>query len=182
MSAHTRKKQPDLVRRSLLDSATRIAIDKGLAGVTVQAVAAASGVTKGGLFHHFPSKQALVDAMFQDVLDKLDAEIDRHMEDDASHGAFTRAYIGTLLVNESFGVGSPFDALSVAMLAEPDLGQGWNSWMAARLARHAATDSAPLLEIVRLAADGAWMKHLGETTASPELLTLRDRLLAMTRQ
>src|SRR5581483_4435078 len=52
-SAYTRAKQPEQVRRALLDCAATIAMDHGVSGITVQAVAAAAGVTKGGLFHHF---------------------------------------------------------------------------------------------------------------------------------
>ena len=74
--SHHRRKQPDLVRRNLLEHAMRLAESEGLSGVTVQAVAAAAGVTKGGLFHHFPSKQALIEAMFADVMARLDADIE----------------------------------------------------------------------------------------------------------
>src|SRR3546814_10243849 len=55
--SHQRKKQPELVRRSLIDCAARIVAEAGVGGATIQAVADAAGVTKGGLLHHFPSKQ-----------------------------------------------------------------------------------------------------------------------------
>lgn len=55
--------------------------------------------------------------------------------------------------------------------------------MAGRLARHAATDAAPGLEIVRLAADGFWLATLqqmeGETRSAPA--ELQARLIALTR-
>ena len=57
VNAHHRKKQPEQVRRTLLDCAARIAAEQGIANVTVQAVAEAAGVTKGGLFHHFPEQK-----------------------------------------------------------------------------------------------------------------------------
>ena len=41
-SAYTRAKQPEQLRRALLDHAATIAMDHGVAGVTVQAVAAIS--------------------------------------------------------------------------------------------------------------------------------------------
>ena len=75
-SAYTRAKQPEQVRRALLDHAAAIAMDHGVSGITVQAVAAAAGVTKGGLFHHFGSKQALIEGLFADLLARVDAEID----------------------------------------------------------------------------------------------------------
>lgn len=81
-SAYTRAKQPEQVRRALLDCAAAIAMDHGVSGVTVQAVAAAAGVTKGGLFHHFGSKQALIEGLFADLLARVDAEIDAAVEAD----------------------------------------------------------------------------------------------------
>ena len=44
-SRYTRAKQPEQVRRALLDCAAAIAMDHGVAGVTVQAVAVAAGVS-----------------------------------------------------------------------------------------------------------------------------------------
>lgn len=182
-SAHSRKKQPEAVRLALLESAMRIAAEEGIGGVTVQAVAAASGVTKGGLFHHFANKQALMEGMIGHVLAKLEAAITAAMQPDPEpYGRFTRAYVATLVVGEEFGLGSPFDALSVAMMADPSLGHYWMKWFTAFLARHADTDNAPVLEIVRLAADGVWMKYLGTEPDRAEVLALRDQLFAMTRK
>ncbi|RYG89090.1 MAG: TetR/AcrR family transcriptional regulator, partial [Alphaproteobacteria bacterium] len=73
-NAHKRKKQPELVRRALIDHAARLAVEQGLAAVTVQAVSDAAGVTKGGFMHHFPSKQALVDAVFTELIEIIDRD------------------------------------------------------------------------------------------------------------
>ena len=56
---YKRKKQPEVVRRALLDQAARITLEQGLSKVTFQAVADAAGVTKGGLMHPFATKNAL---------------------------------------------------------------------------------------------------------------------------
>jgi AcrR family transcriptional regulator len=75
LSAHHRKKQPEQVRRALLDCAAQIAAEQGAAAITIQAVAERAGVTKGGLLHHFDSKQALLAAVFSDLLEQMDREI-----------------------------------------------------------------------------------------------------------
>lgn len=91
---HRRMKSPELVRRNLRDNAGSLAARQGLAGTSVNAVAAASGVTKGGLFHHFPTKRALVEAVCGELLSALDARIDWAMDPDGTvPGRFTRAYI-----------------------------------------------------------------------------------------
>jgi AcrR family transcriptional regulator len=180
--AHTRKKQPDLVRRAILDEAIRLATEKGLAEVTIQAVASGAGVTKGGVFHHFASKQALIDALFADTMSKIDAEIERWIgEDEIAYGRFTRAYVQTLTAGEQFGIGSPFDTLGMAVMSDPALSRSWEEWLNGLLERHKATDSDPVLEIVRFAADGAWLSHLGGSRSREQVLGLQERLIAMTR-
>ena len=46
-------------RERILDAAQRLVLQRGFAGTSVDAVLAAASATKGGFFHHFPSKQAL---------------------------------------------------------------------------------------------------------------------------
>jgi TetR/AcrR family transcriptional regulator, transcriptional repressor for nem operon len=46
-------------RTRILDAAESLVLDKGFAGTSVDDVIAAAETTKGGFFHHFPSKQEL---------------------------------------------------------------------------------------------------------------------------
>lgn len=163
LSAHHRKKQPEQVRRALLDCAAQIAAEDGAAAITIQAVATRAGVTKGGLLHHFDSKQALLAAVFQDLLDKMDREIDRTLADDpASRGRFTRAYVRACFSDRLLGDRSLWGALSVAIVSEPALRALWSAWLDQRMARHAETDGDPRLVAVRLAADGVWLADMME--------------------
>ncbi len=160
-SAYTRRKQPDLVRRALLDQTAALAVGGGPAAITIQAVADRAGVTKGGLLHHFASKQALVEAVFADLLEKLDQEIDLYMaEDSEMRGRFTRAYVRAIFADRKLGKSSPWAALSVSMISEPALRQLWSQWLERKLGEHRTTDDAPMLEIARLAADGVWLADL----------------------
>jgi AcrR family transcriptional regulator len=183
VSAYERKKQPELVRRALLDSAARLAAEQGLAAVTIQAVADAAGVTKGGLFHHFQSKQALVEAMFTDLLLRLDMEIDSRIARDAmAFGCFTRAYVDVLFSDGDWSLASPWSALSISMTVEPGLRALWTGWTHKRLERHRATDNAPMLDIVRLATDGAWISYAGQTEVMPQATrNIHAQLVALTR-
>lgn len=179
-NAYHRKKQPEVVRRTLLDCAASLAAEQGLGAVTVQAVADAAGVTKGGFFHHFPSKQTLVEAVLHDLLDQFDAEIDAVMaKDPVAHGRFTRAYVEVGLKALSDGRAGDYAALYIALLSEPELGR----ICAERFAKYHAIDDDPMLEVVRLAADGAWLAVLDRPANMPplDLAALRDRLIAMTR-
>jgi AcrR family transcriptional regulator len=47
----------------MLDAAEAVVVRQGIANLTLEAVAAEAGMSKGGLLHHFPSKDRLVEAM-----------------------------------------------------------------------------------------------------------------------
>jgi AcrR family transcriptional regulator len=53
--------------RKLLDAATETLIDAGYAEATVQAICERAGVSQGALFRHFPTREALLVAVGEDV-------------------------------------------------------------------------------------------------------------------
>jgi AcrR family transcriptional regulator len=58
-------------RAALLDEATALFAGRGYAGTSLEDVASASQVTRGAVYHHFASKQAL----FEAVLDRQEARV-----------------------------------------------------------------------------------------------------------
>ena len=54
--------QPALLDR-MLDAAEVVVVRQGIANLTLEAVAAEAGLSKGGLLHHFPNKDRLIEAM-----------------------------------------------------------------------------------------------------------------------
>lgn len=51
------------VRDRILDAAERVVGEVGAARITLDVVAQAAGVSKGGLLYHFPSKESLLEAL-----------------------------------------------------------------------------------------------------------------------
>lgn len=183
-NAHKRKKQPEVVRRALLDQAARITLEQGLSKVTFQAVADATGVTKGGVMHHFATKNALVLEVFNDAMAKFEAEVDAAMVKDAvSYGSFTRAYIDATISLGEKGQ-EEFDnqaTLYVLMLGDSELRALWVKWANEQLKKHEATDNTETLCMVRLVADGIWLSDFSGINIS-EKQSLRDRLIKMTQR
>ncbi|WP_260610677.1 TetR/AcrR family transcriptional regulator [Sphingomonas sp. IC081] len=158
-----RGKDPARVRQALLEQTAKIAADEGLGAATVAAVARAAGVTKGGLFHHFPNRQALVFAMFDELLERLDRRIDDDMaRDPMEHGRFTRSYVNLALSMDEHDR-LIWAGLMGSLVHDNALNGRWYGWLDKRLKRHASTDAGPVLQIVRLAVDGAWLAELGQT-------------------
>ncbi|MBP1850785.1 TetR/AcrR family transcriptional regulator [Rhizobium halophytocola] len=181
MSTIRRKKQPDKVRRDLLDAAARMAVQRGVADVTVDAVCQEAGVTKGAFFHHYQSKAALVAAVFEDLIARFEVDLAARMSADIEpHGRFTRAYLAAVTVPGEAGSEPLWAALCVSALADSALRRGWGDWLDGKLAEHReAGDLA--LRIVRAAADGLWLDTIAGTPATPqELAEITKRLRAMT--
>ncbi|MEU0542408.1 TetR/AcrR family transcriptional regulator [Nocardia sp. NPDC005978] len=53
-------RDPAGTRNRILDALETLLLEKGMAQVTLESVAAAAGVSKGGLLYHFKSKDALL--------------------------------------------------------------------------------------------------------------------------
>jgi AcrR family transcriptional regulator len=64
-------------RGELLDIAARLFAERGLRATTVRDIADAAGILSGSLYHHFDSKESMVDEILSGFLDTL---FDRYRE------------------------------------------------------------------------------------------------------
>jgi len=177
--SQSRRKAPDSVRQALLHATARLIGQNGLAGLTVQEVAQAAGVSKGALFHHFSSKQDLVDATLSALIAEFEQEIGEHMrQSPGGHGCFTRAYVQVsfehlLQQTEDNDIG-----LTMANLLEPALLAHWREWMRTMLARFPGEAGDPRLYAARCVADGYWATAYGRPLDDDE----RRNALAMSAE
>jgi AcrR family transcriptional regulator len=63
-------------RDKILVAAVEIAHENGAGNLSLDAVAARAGVSKGGLLYHFPSKAALMRAMVESFVARVEADLD----------------------------------------------------------------------------------------------------------
>ncbi|HEY7225596.1 MAG TPA: TetR/AcrR family transcriptional regulator [Micromonosporaceae bacterium] len=64
-------REPTDRRRSILDSAAALFARKGVAATTVREIADEVGILSGSLYHHFESKEAMVDEIISSFFDDL---------------------------------------------------------------------------------------------------------------
>lgn len=180
-------KKPDTKTR-ILSAAGRIVLEQGVNGLTLDAVAEAAGLSKGGLFYHYDGKEALIAALVEHSVATFEARIERACAGDDSPGAWTRAYLvaafpprGTQEDREA--------ALEVALIAalgnEPKLLRVYRERQAAWDARLQADGLEPALAYaVRLAADGLWMNEAFglHRLPEPERRRVLRRLLDLTKE
>lgn len=66
--------------RSLLDAAIDVLVEQGYAGASVQAITSRAGLSQGALFRHFPTREALMVAVGEDIgrvqLDTFQRQLD----------------------------------------------------------------------------------------------------------
>ena len=71
------------LRDALLDAAEAVVARQGVANLTFDAVAAEAGMSKGGLLHHFRSKDRLIEALVTRAARKLARVLDGILRDGA---------------------------------------------------------------------------------------------------
>ena len=71
MARRTQAERRDATVRKLLDATTGALASVGWAGASVQEICARAGVSHGGLFRHFPSREALMVAAADDLGRKI---------------------------------------------------------------------------------------------------------------
>jgi AcrR family transcriptional regulator len=141
-------------RTELLDAAVAVIRRDGAAALTLDAVAAEAGVSKGGVLYHFASKRALVDGLLSRWLDAFEAKL---TEEDVL-ASYVRAC--DLPKSGPDYNASEFGVLA-AMIDEPEVLEATREREAAWMERILAGATDPVdAWLVRLAADGLWYSDL----------------------
>jgi AcrR family transcriptional regulator len=151
-------------KSQLLDAAEAVVTRDGVRNLTLDAVAAQSGISKGGLLYHFRSKEDLAAAMIQRSIGWFDdALVEAGTDDPEPQGRYTRAYIKASLGMTPL-TGAGFDnlcsAMTTALLSFPErLGPIQEQGL--RTQRHVEKDGLDpvLATIIRLAIDGLWLSE-----------------------
>lgn len=132
-----RKQRANNSREHILDTYVDLLIRSGERAATLDAVATAAKVSKGGLLYHFSSKKALLEALAERTLALAEEDFEAMAQ--ASEGA--SAYY----INSSTPDNSPFDRALIALsrlaqnnneLAQQTLArvqEGWHSLILAEL-------------------------------------------------
>lgn len=154
-------RKSDLTKDRLLEAAARVATRAGYGGLTLEAVAAEAGTSKGGLLYHFASKELLVAAMVDRMSNQFEQARAAIMAADPTRpGCWTRSFVQASCAEteEDTELAS---CLIAAVALNPDLlnplRERYATWLSALEADGIATTDA---HIVRLAVDGLWLCSL----------------------
>ncbi|MCI1749349.1 MAG: TetR/AcrR family transcriptional regulator [Acidipropionibacterium sp.] len=168
-------------RGRILDAAARLFVEHGADGVTIAAVARAAGVSKGGLFYHFASKEALIEGLVDRYVESFDRLITAAGD---TPGAATLAWLDSAGAAEG-----PADRATLAMLAAAAsspralaaLQERYRIWQC-RL----EDDGVPadIAALIRATVDGLWFADAFDLSPAPTETRLRvlSRLRALVEQ
>ncbi|GAA1532608.1 TetR/AcrR family transcriptional regulator [Actinomadura kijaniata] len=174
------------MRDRILDAVERILVAGGADAIRLDAVAAEAGVSKGGLLHHFRTKQALLEGVLDRLVERFEAELP---PPGSPPGTFTRAWLDATIPPDDVPAKAHGDRVAVAILAGlsggPEvldaLRRRYRIWQE-RLAGDGLDPATASL--VRLAVDGWWMARLLDLAPPRDDLhrQVRARLDAMIGQ
>lgn len=140
-------------RDRLLDAAAAVLLRDGAHALTLEAVAAQAGVSKGGLLYHFGSRQALIAGLTERLLHLIDEDVERiHTAPDGAISYFVRS---------STEVQTPLDRTFVAVV---------------RLAQGGDRQAAETIETVRARWLEALEQHVGDPTVALAITLIGDGL------
>jgi AcrR family transcriptional regulator len=161
-------------RGRLLDAAVAVVRRDGAQALTLDAVAAQAGVSKGGLLYHFKSKRDLLDGMVERWLADWQGQIDADSGDEGFLTGYVHAtHLGSAGPQEreaEFG-------LMAALIAEPAVlevvRERYRDWQARTVD---GADDPVEATLARLATDGLWFADL--LGFAPPEGELREQVLA----
>ena len=73
----TQAERREKTRASIVKAARRIFGERGFAAATMDDIASGARVAKGAVYHHFATKEAVFEAVFEQVSIDLVADLDR---------------------------------------------------------------------------------------------------------
>lgn len=150
--------------------------------VSLDAVAEEAGVSKGGLLHHFRTKQALLVGLIDEWFDRYDAIVESLLEPEDTPGRWTRAHIRATFTPDDLW---SHPSVVTALLGVPELQQRMD--VAATRWRQ-QNDSDGLrpqrADLISRALDGVTLADLlwRDQETAEEREHTRDLLLKLTEQ
>ena len=174
---------PSDLRQRALAAALLIATRDGAGALTLDAVAKEAEISKGGLMHHFPSKDALVLALVEKLVFEFEGMVlARAGTDKEPVGRYVRAFMQAMESDELATLGR---ALLAAVALKSSLMEPLRESQR-RCMRHIENDGlSPAVACqCALFADAVWFRAIFELPRLPDdaLDAVRASLVEMTRR
>lgn len=157
MNSYNRKKEPAENRQRILDAAMTLTAEVSLENLTLDNVAKKANLSKGGLLHHFPKKDALIEELFDTSLQNFLRFIRKEQQSGVSPAM---AYLKASSIDDSGDQQNGAMKIFVqAIMYSPQYRQRLQSWFKENVISNIATASPTELAAI-LIADGIWYSNV----------------------
>lgn len=155
-------RQKSIDREHLLDLAEGIVRAQGASALTIDALAKAAGITKGGVQYTFASKAALIDAICERWIASYDALFERLVVPEATPVDVIRAHVGATFMEEE-SAQAKAATLMTGMLQSPEFMEATREWYEDRVKDlDLTTEEGRRARLAFLATEGAFtLRYLG---------------------
>lgn len=177
-------KNPIQTREKILHAAAQVVGSAGTDKFTLDQVALVAQVSKGGLLHHFPTKDALLQGLVAHLVVLFEQRLATEIaaEPIGVPGRWTRAYIRATFVSEAIE-DALLAALGPAAISHPQLVEVFRTYF--EYLNIIPDDGIPITRVlaIRLACDGLWLSELAgmPIIRDPLRTELMDELIRMTQ-
>lgn len=169
----------------IIRSVYSLVTGQGISRMTMDSVAEEAGMSKGGLFYHFPTKEVLIESMLNQIFNQFDEQLEEEFESEEVAGGRTRSYLKTTFLKHDQDENEFVLALLAALVNYPELlttaREYYHKWQSQL--ENDQTDPVDST-IVRLATDGLWFSELFGLAPIDEELREQvfDRLTTLTKE
>ena len=186
----TIRKTPDMLEKpstkdTILDAAEAVVAREGAGRLTIDAVAAESGVSKGGVLYHYPNQLALLQAMIGRMVDSVRAGIASAEARAKAQGEPVLPFVIAVLFERLKQEDPLANAVLAASAAQPELLDAAGAAIGEEFQR--LVDAAPdpvLAQILFLSLDGLKLSQLLGLShiRNHELDQVEHRMISLARE
>ena len=157
MNSYYRKKEPAENRQHIIDAAMALTAEVSLENLTLDNVAKKANLSKGGLLHHFPKKDALIQELFDTSLQNFLSLIRKEQERGVSAAM---AYLKASIIDDSGDQQNGALKIFVqAIMYSPQYRQRLQRWFKENVISDIVAASPTELAAI-LIADGIWYSNV----------------------
>ncbi len=126
-NVYMRKKEPELNKQLIIDAAIDIGSETNWHQVTFQAIADRTGLSKGGIIHHFRNKDELLDELLNQSLKEISAWIEQFKSDHKDTDAVW-AYLNYVMAEKDEKYIKTMRIVLQAIFIDPKYLEQWEAW------------------------------------------------------
>lgn len=151
-------RKPAITREGLLEVAEDLVRSEGAAGLTIDALAKAAGISKGGVQYSFPSKEDLVRAIVERWTHQFDALLGE--VNDVPPADLVRRYI-TVMRSSQAAMNAKMAGLMIAYIQNPQNVMETRQWYRSMFERLSGkAGDAQAARVALLAVEGLFMLRI----------------------